>query len=150
MKMSERDRAAAAGMAPGAITARGFLGSDERALADIIAADEEAAAALGLDLGAAADRLAELARKGEAGLGESVTVDGRWLVRSEESRGRLPCPWRDGFFHKNSVSVEALEGGERLAFSELSLHLLREHHFCQGAGSPFRLDPAALKRLLGL
>jgi hypothetical protein len=28
-----------------------------------------------------------------------------------------------------------------LVYSELSIHLLKVHHFCQGLGSPFRLAP---------
>jgi len=149
MRMGIDDREAAERMRPGAISAQGFLGTDGRALADIIEADEQAARALGLDWDEAADALERLARSGEAGLGEAVEIEGTYLVRSDESRGKLPCPWRDGLFHKNAVSVENLDSGQKVAYSELSIHLLRKHHFCQGEGSPFRLDPAALGRLLG-
>jgi len=149
MKMGSDDRQAAERMRPGAISAQGFLGTDARAPADIVEADEQAARALGLDWDEAADALERLARAGEAGLGEAVEVEGKYRVRSDESRGKLPCPWRDGLYHKNAVSVEILGSGRTLAYSELSIHLLRAHHFCQGEGSPFRLDPAALARLLG-
>ncbi len=149
MKMLYDEKAAAERMKPGVITSGGFLGHDARALADIVAADEERFAALGLDIEAVADRLEMLAKDGAAGLGEPITV-GDVLVKSDEARGKFPCPYDDGLFHKNSVTVERTGTGERLIYSDLSIHLLRAHHFCQGEGSAFRLDPDALKRVLGL
>lgn len=150
MKMTVDWKAAAERMVAGVITSQGFLGTDRRALADIVEADEERFRALGLDFDAVADALADLAKKGGAGLGEPTGVDGTWVVKSDDARGRIPCPFQDGIFHKNAVTVEREETGERLVYSDLSIHLLRAHHFCQGLGSPFRLDPDALKRVLGL
>lgn len=147
MKMRYDEKAAAERMKPGSVTSSGFLGSDPRSLADIVEADEERFQALGLDFGDVADELERLGRLGAAGLGEPVTVDGKWLVKSDEARGTFPCPFQDGIFHKNSIAVEA--AGERVVYSDLSLHLLRAHHFCQGRGSPFRLDPDVLARILG-
>jgi len=93
-------------MQAGVLTSNGFLGQDKRPLSDIIAADEELFKALGLDFDQVADRLEELAREGAEGLGEPITVEGVYLVKSDEARGRLPCPFGDGFFHKNAVSVQ--------------------------------------------
>jgi hypothetical protein len=148
MKMTIDQKSAEERMRAGVLTSQGFLGSDSRRLADIIEADEEEFRALGLDFDAVADRLEHLAREGEKGLGEPLTVDGEWLVKSDESRGKIPCPYQDGIFHKNAVTVEHVHTGERLVYSDLSVHLLRTHHFCQGQGIPFRLEPAALKRLM--
>lgn len=150
MKMLHDEKAAAERMAAGVITSGGFLGTDVRSLADIVAADEERFVSLGLDFDAVADALEKVSREGARGLGEPITVGGKLLVRSEDARGMLPCPYDDGFFHKNSVSVELVGTGERITYSDLSIHLIREHHFCQGEGSPFRLDPDSLKRVLGL
>ena len=146
MKMQAGDVAAAGRMAAGVITSAGFLGADGRSLADIIEADEEQFRALGLEFDGVSDALERLARRGSEGLGEPITIDGRWVVKSDEARGKLPCPYGDGIFHKNSVSVE--RDAFRIIFSDLSLHLLRVHHFCQGVGSPFRLEPAVLKAIL--
>ena len=148
MKMTFDQKAAEERMKPGILTSQGFLGTDPRRLADIVEADEEAFLAFGLDFDEVADRLDGLTREGERGLGEPLTVAGKWLVKSDEARGKIPCPFQDGIFHKNSVSVERVGGGDRIIYSDLSVHLLRVHHFCQGLGSPFRLDPAALGRLL--
>lgn len=148
MKMQSSDRLAMEKMAPGVITSMGFLGSDKRPITDIVEADEEEFRALGLEFDIVADELERLAKAGAAGLGEPITIGDTWLVKSDEARGKLPCPWGDGIFHKNSVTVE--RGGDRIIYSDLSIHLLRVHHFCQGRDSAFRLDPPVLKRILGL
>jgi len=155
MKTSPADKQAFQNMVPGVITAAGFLGDDTRSLERIIEEDGMFFDELGLDFDAVADRLEELQRRGEAGLGEPITVD-ELLVQSGDARGMLPCPWGDGFFHKNAVSVRpagippesCVEGEDMLIYSELSVHMLRVHHFCQGRGSPFRLEPSLIKRLL--
>ncbi|MCA1949855.1 MAG: hypothetical protein LDL24_04740 [Treponema sp.] len=146
MKMNFDERAAYEKMKAGVLTSTGFLGSDTRPLSDIVEADEELFRALGLDFNIVAERLDTLARQGAEGLGEPITVEGQYLVKSDEARGKLPCPYGDGLYHKNAVSVQ--KGEDTVIYSDLSLHLLRVHHFCQGQGSPFRLDPVVLKRLL--
>ncbi len=148
MKNTQLEKDARERMRPGVITARGFLGRDERSLADIIQADEEAFRRLGLEFDAVADRLEAWKEGGARGLGEPITVDGRWLVRTGDARGVLPCPWEDGVYHKNSVDVSDPRNGDLIIYSDLSIHLLRVHHFCQGLGSPFRLDPDTLARMM--
>ncbi len=148
MKMKHDEKAAALRMKPGTITSAGFLGNDVRALSDIIEADEERFRALALDFDETADALERLKTEGAKGLGEPITVDGRLLVKSDEARGKLPCPYDDGLFRKNAGSVELVGTGERIVYSDLSIHLLREHHFCQGEGGAFRIAPDTLKRLL--
>jgi len=142
-------------MQAGVITAQGFLGNDIRPPEEIILEDEQEFARLGLNFDTVAEAMEALRTAGERGLGEPVTV-GPLLVQTGDARGMLPCPWNDGLFHKNAVSVRpeeipaeaCTEGEDMLVFSDLSIHLLRVHHFCQGRGSPFRLEPELIKRLL--
>ena len=153
MKLKPIDSEAFGRMGAGTITAQGFLGDDMRAPEAIIAEDETEFARLGMDFEAVAARLESLRAAGERGLGEPITV-GKLLVQTGDARGMLPCPWGDGLFHKNAVSVwradmaaeACAEGEDMLVFSDISIHLLREHHFCQGRGSPFRLEPGLLAR----
>jgi hypothetical protein len=144
---------AEANAAAGVLTADGFLGRDTRALLRIIRDDTAEFAALGLDWNQVADKLDDLLHRGSEGLGEPITVDG-YLVRVAETRGMFPCPWEDGLFRKRSATVQRLEGrspvGPELLYSDLSVHLLREHHFLQGKGSVFRLEPSLLRDVLGL
>ena len=156
MKMTEELKKAQANMAAGVIAVEGFLGYDQRNLADIIQHDEEEMRRLNLDWDAVSVRLRELLQKGSAGLGEPSTVEKTWLVRVDETRGTLPSPWEgEGIFHKVNCEVRRLnkEGkpeGKLLLFNELSLHLFEKHHFLQGRGSHFRLEPADLKTVLGM
>jgi len=149
MKNSTEEKKAYERMKPGAITAQGFLGDDDRGLADIVAADEEAFRRHALVFEVVAEELERLRDAGGRGLGEAVTVEGKWLVQAGDARGVLPCPWGDGVFHKNAIEVERVETGSRVAYSDLSIHMLRAHHFCQGKGHSFRLEPETLKKLFG-
>ena len=147
MKMSQELKQAQANMQPGVILPGGFLGSDVRPLADIIAADEAAMRHLGLDWTELADRMRLLLGAGLTGLGEPVAVGDHWRVVASDTRGRLASPWEDGLFGKETVTV-SLADGQSLVFNELCVFLAERHHFLQGRGSPFRLEPEDLARVL--
>jgi hypothetical protein len=70
-------------------------------------------------------------------------------VRAEEHRGMIPCPWGhpQGLFYKSYVELQDKISGETLIWSDLSIHLIRDHGFSQGKGSPFRLEPRVLKQV---
>ena len=148
MKMSPHYRKAQDNMVPGEITADGFLGSDTRPLPDIIGADEEKLQALGLTFEDIGEKLQSLLDQGRKGLGEPITVEEKWLVQVSEARGFLACPFEDGIFRKITATVTHQQKNQRLSYSALSLHLLNEHHFLQGHGSPFRLDPETMRDVL--
>ncbi len=154
MHMSPEYEKAQANMQPGEITSDGFLGSDERNIMEIIAADEEAMTAHNLSFEACTERMRYLMDEGRKGLEEPVTVDGKWIVRVSEARGFLASPFEDGIFRKVNAQVDhAPDGnptGDRILFSELSLHLFEKYHFLQGKGSPFRLEPGLLQTVLEL
>jgi len=150
MKVSPDYKRATQNMLPGVITADGFLGDDTRPLPDIILADEQAMQALGLFFSEAADRMKKLLAEGRKGLGEPITFEHRWVIRVDEARGRLPCPFQDGIFRKVNAEIENLDNKLSLIYSELSIHLLEVHHFLQGKGSPFRIEPEMLKKVLNL
>lgn len=149
MKNTQAESEAHERMKSGAITAQGFLGTDTRSIADIVQADTESFRRAGIDTDQTADFLEQLRDAGQKGLGEPTGVGNRYVVTVGDARGLLPCPFQDGTFHKNSVAVVDEQSGGSITYSDLSIHLLRAHHFCQGKGSPFRLDPeiiAAMKR----
>jgi hypothetical protein len=152
MKMSPRYTKAQQNMQPGIITSDGFFGDDNRNLVDIIEADEEKFSQLGLDFDDVAHRLRHLLEEGRKGLGEPVTVDNRWIVTTSEARGHLASPFEDGIFRKVNARIEhapaGKPNGEQLLVSDLSLHLLEAHHFLEGRGAPFRLEPEEIKRVL--
>jgi hypothetical protein len=147
MKMTPELQRVQQKMSPGRITGEGFLGDDHRVLIDIIQADEEEASALELDWEAVSEKLKDLLEQGKEGLGHTVTVENKWNITVYEARGRLPCPFGDGLYRKHTAEVEHIPTKTHFHFSELSLHLLSAHHFLQGRGSVFRLEPVVLKKI---
>ena len=126
-----------------------FLGSDPRRLAEILDHDRESVNALGLTNEQIASRLQEVTHVAKKNLGDPLTIEDRYEVRAEEHRGMIPCPWKhpQGLFFKSYVELRDKKSGETLIWSDLSIHLIREHGFFQGKGSPFRLEPTVLKRI---
>jgi hypothetical protein len=154
MKMSPQYKKAQDNMQPGVITADGFLGNDTRNIVDIIEADEEKFSQLNLEFETVVTRLRYLVEQGRKGLDEPVSVDGRWIVTTTEARGQMVSPFEDGVFRKINARIERAPGGkasgEELLVTELSLHLMEKHHFLQGRGASFRLDPEKIKNVLEL
>jgi hypothetical protein len=149
MKQSHQDDMTQDRMRPGVITRDGLLGTDRRKLRDILDADDAAVRRLGLTHAALVARMRELRDAGARGLGEPVTVPGRFEVRVDSVRGGLPCPFpHEGLYGKEFVDVRNLRTGERVTFTELNIHLIEAHGFYEGVGSPFRQDPATLARVL--
>lgn len=148
MKNTQAELDAHERMKPGIITALGFLGKDDRSLADIIAADQEAWRRAGVDPDDAVAFLERLRDEGQRGLGEPISVGRRWVVSSGDARGVLPCPYEDGAYHKNSIEVMDEKTGNHIVYSDLSIHLLKAHRFCQGKGSFFRLDPEIVSAMM--
>ncbi len=143
LNLVERD------MQPGVITLDGFLGSDRRSLAEILDEDDNAVRRLGLTHGQIADRLEHFTQAAMKGLGMPVVVDEVYEVHVDSVRGVLPCPWRHaGVYPKSNAFLKNLETGETLAWTELSVHLIRAHGFYQGRGNPFRIEPAGAKQVL--
>jgi len=149
MKMTPEEKKAWNNMLPGVITSQGFLGDQEdHSLEDMVEADEELMDSYGLDFEEVGKKLLYLLEEGKKGLGEPITVNETWLVRTNETRGFLPCPFEDGIYRKTNLEISHKENKESLLCSELSIHLLMAHHFLQGKGSPFRLEPKKLKQVL--
>ena len=129
----------------------GFMGHDNRKLIEMLTEDHGTVHALGLTHERIADRLRSLTDAARVGWGDPELVEDRFLVEVHEIRGMLPCPWpHPGLYRKGFVRLENIKTGEKLAWAELSIHLIRQHGFYQGKGSPFRLDPRDLKRILEL
>ena len=154
MKMTPEYVKAQSNMQAGVITADGFLGDDTRPLVDIIEHDEETMKQLGLEFEVLVQKMKYLLDEGRKGLGEPVTIDGLWIVRTDEARGHLPSPFEDGIFRKVNAEVELLENGvatgKKMLYTDLSLHLIEKYHFFEGKGSPFRIEPTLAKEILKL
>ncbi|MDA3850408.1 MAG: hypothetical protein PF447_03970 [Spirochaetaceae bacterium] len=148
MKQTPANKKALTNMVPGIITAEGFLGDDHRALTEIIAEDQSHFKRENLDWEEVAEKLQYFMDQGRKGLGEPITVDENWIVRTDEARGHLACPWEDGVFRKINAILKNKKNSLTLFYTELTVHLLKEHQFLEGKGSTFRLEPHLIKEVL--
>jgi nitroreductase len=137
-------------MAPGILTLSGFLGNDQRNLADILQADQEVIASAGLTHLQIADRLRELSRQGTDLMEGSVMVENRYRVTVRDDRGMIPCPWGDGLFAKGDTEMTDERTGKQLRWNPLILHMIGTHGFYLGHGSNYRNDPADLLEVLDI
>jgi hypothetical protein len=135
-------------MAPGAWTADGFLGDDPLGI-ERIDADQATLDRLGVtaqDLGYMLDRLWH---EGCARFGCPLEAAESVRVRVDEAKGSLACPFgHKGTYGKGLMQVTL--DGKTLRFSPLSIHMIAEHGFFGGAGSPYRVEPADVVRLFKL
>jgi hypothetical protein len=137
-------------MQPGVLTLTGYLGTDERKLADILDADARVLAARGVTNEQIASRLAELGEKGRDIAEREVTVEDRYRVRDRDDRGLIPSPWGDGLFTKGDVHLTDTETGAEFRWNGVTIHLIRAHGFYGGRGSDYRIDPATAIDALGI
>jgi hypothetical protein len=138
-------------MQAGHITRDGFLGTDRRPLSQILEEDANTVNRLGLTHRQIAERMAHFTEAGKAGLGTTVLVEEHYEVRVEAVRGMLPCPWgHRGLYPKINVFLENTQAGREMVWTALTVHLVGEHGFYEGRGSPFRIEPEDAKEALGL
>ncbi len=125
---------------------RGFLEESDQSVSRIIADDSSHIARLGLDMDDLCDRMWGLYEEGAAGLGDPVTIDGKYQVEVREDRGIIACPWRDHYAARKAiVYAYNLENRVKLTFSALGLHMICAHGFFQAKSNPFRINPSELR-----
>lgn len=148
MKQSPQEREIYQNFQPGGISKEGFLGEDNRHIHDIIAADQKILRKLGLNCKLIGDRLQFFIDEGKKGLESSVDL-GDFQSRILWQRGMLPCPFGEpGLHHKVIAEVTNIQNQDKIRFSQLSVHLIREHGFFEGKGSIFRLEPEILVQFI--
>lgn len=135
---------------PGKIAKNGFLGGDARHIHDIIQADQLVLSQLGISQEQIADKLQYFLDEGKKGLETEIEI-GHFKVKTEWYRGMLPCPFGEKrLFHKTRTAVTNQQLDRKTIFSQLNVHLIREHGFFGGKGSVYRLEPEDLVNVLEL
>lgn len=149
MKQSPQLQKIQDNLRPGVITLHGFLGADDRNLIDILNEDDGAVKRLGLSHELIAARMEMLRNQGKDGLGEFMQVPPHFEVRVDSFRGKLPSPFGGpGLHQKTNTIVRNTKLNNEIVFSDLHIHLIKNHGFYEGKGSLFRLDPAMLCEIL--
>jgi len=150
MKLTPQEKTMLDLFKPGTVSKDGFLGQDSRHVHDIVEADLRSLVRLGLDQNDVADRLSHFIEAGKKGL--ETTVDlGDFTVQVQWQRGLILCPFGDKRrLPKLMATVCNKKLDQCIRYSQLNVHMIREHGFFEGEGSPFRLNPAALVHLLDI
>lgn len=135
---------------PGTLSKDGFLGEDDRHVHDIIEADEKTLLRLNVTNELIADRLQYFIEVGKKGLETAVDL-GDYSVQVIWQRGMMPCPFGErGLHHKIIATVINKNMDRRIRYSQLNVHMIREHGFFEGRGGVFRLDPEVVVEVLGI
>ncbi len=131
------------------IVAGGFLGTDSRPLEEIVDADLVSLAHLGWTVAQVADRMQELTALAIPQLGNPVAVDDNLTVTSQDYMGRIICPWPHPMrLAKRITFARRTDTDESIRWTDLSIHMIAEHSFFEGKGSPFRIEPGKLVHLI--
>ncbi|PID57215.1 hypothetical protein CSB45_08275 [candidate division KSB3 bacterium] len=151
MKQSPQDKQLYENFQPGKITKEGFLGNDRRQIHDIIEADERILSQLGVSREQIADRLQYFIEEGKKGIETPVELEG-FITTVIWRRGMLPSPFGDPkrLYHKLVATVVNTSQQKELTYTQLNVHMIRDHGFFEGKGSLYRLEPEEVVELLEL
>lgn len=150
MKQSPRDKKLEAVLRSTQLVAGGFMGTDPRHPVEVIEQDLIAMEDLGVTTIQLAQRMRELTERAKPRLGTWIdSVSGKLRIKSEDFKGMLVCPWpHPGQFDKRITTVEHLETGRQIAWTDLNIHMIEEHGFFEGKGAFFRIEPKEIVRIL--
>ena len=131
------------------LVAGGFTGSDSRGAAEIIDADKAEVSRLGFTFEQLATRMREITDIAKTRLGNWVKVDEKRQAVVNEAKGSIICPWpHPGRSAKRVTTVKLIESGESICWADLNIHLIAGHSFFEGKGSPFRIEPEKLVKII--
>lgn len=136
-------------MKPGVISLHGFLGDDKRDIELIVDHDEATLQELGFTASEAADALEHIRDKASEGLGNYIALKNGYMAKVDSIRGKMPCPYvHKGLYRKTVTSLRGPGIDGELMFTDLGIHMIREHGFFEGKGSSFRLEPELLFNII--
>jgi hypothetical protein len=144
-------------MRPGRLSRSGFLGPHE-SLRAVMAADAAAMRDIALSFEAVGSRLSSLLDAALDSPGRAAIVQGTYEVRLQQFLGFQICPWaRRGqcegpalVYASVDWTITDLHSGASISGPGMIVHLMGDHHFCEGRESPRRVEPVRLARFLGL
>ena len=149
MKQSPQELLVTQRMQPGVITLSGFLGDDPRPLNEIVADDSAILQRLNISATEIADRMDYLTQQSWQSYEGNVIIDDIYEVETEITRGKMPCPFlHRGLHRKTLTTCTHLPSRITIRWTALNIHMIREHEFFEGKGSPFRLEPDMLIKVL--
>ena len=145
MKQSPQTKKLEALLRSSKLSADGFMGTDNRPLQQIIDADLAEIAHSDYTTEKIAARMHLITETAKKALGYWVCIDDARQVRIAEAKGAIPCPWPHNVSCAKRVTIlKETATGREIRWSDLNIHLIAEHGFFEGKGSPFRVVPVQL------
>jgi hypothetical protein len=131
------------------LVAGGFMGTDHRSLSEIINSDMSELAELKITTEKIVNRMNAITNAAIPALGCWIQVDKKLEAKVEEAKGLLSCPWpHPARFAKRVTYVKNLQSGQSIKWADLNIHLIESHNFFEGKGSPFRIEPKELIKII--
>ncbi len=131
------------------LSAVGFMGSDNRSLTEIVDADLAELARLDYTAPQLAEKIQQITDLAAKALGNWAHIDDTHRAKVTEAKGRIPCPWpHPAYFAKRVTTLKDTKTGTEIKWSDLNIHLIKEHGFFEGKGSPFRIEPKQIIKML--
>ena len=150
MKQNRKEQRIQENMQAGRLAKDGFLGEDNRPVQDIIEDDLAMLSSQGYTKEDVAAAMRALTKKGLETPGVPVDWNG-YTITVEEYMGYMGCPFRHNRrAAKRNTEVTDVRTGKIVSWSDMVIHLIDDHGFFQGIGSPYRLEPLELAKFLKL
>ena len=127
----------------------GFLGSDNRTVAEIVAVDKAEIEQLGHKMETVVSRMKEITAAARVGLGSWIRINDKIESMVEEAKGVIECPFESNVsLDKRITIVRDKQTGKMIKWSDLNLHLAAKHGFFEGKGAFFRIEPKELTEMI--
>jgi hypothetical protein len=149
MKKSPQQRKLERLLQSSKFSASGFMGTDRRSLWEIIDEDAAEIAKRGKTMEQVAQRMQQLTDLAKHGLGDWIHISKNVHVLIDDHRGMIPCPWPHQVrCLKRITTARHIPSNSVVRWSDLNIHLINEHGFFEGKGSPFRIEPDMLMDII--
>lgn len=149
MKKSPQQRKLERLLRSSKFSASGFMGRDRRSLWEIIDEDAAEIAKRGKTMEEVAARMEQLTDFAKQGLGDWIHISKNVHVSIDDNRGMIPCPWpHRARCLKRITTARHIPSDTVVRWSDLNIHLIKEHGFFEGKGSPFRIEPDVLMDII--
>ncbi len=125
-----------------------YLGNDNRSLQQIIEEDMQALQSIKVSIEKLVEKMIAIRDYALQELEKEINIKGDLFACAEEARGVLSCPLCGKPVKKTNVILTNRLHNIKITFSDMNIHLIKEHHFFEGKGSKFRIEPLEIARML--
>ena len=115
----------------------------------LLAADEQELKTLNRSVEEIAKRMKYFSSASFDAYNNTVVIDNTYEVHTESNKGTMTCPYgHGGLYRKYITTLTNRKNNITVSWNAIDIHLIEAHHFFEGKGSPYRLEPEALVKAL--